>query len=169
MHGRFGYATGESERQLLTFMLGGEHYGVDILCVQEIRRWSAVTTLPGAPTQVLGVLNLRGSIIPVVDLRLHFGLEKAEYNPFTVTIVLSVRAPTGSLEFGVVVDKVSEVVSVPAKALAPTPDLGDLASHEHILGFASIAERMVVLLDVDRLIGASILSPTYSKRTRINE
>lgn len=156
---------GEAERQMLTFVLGGEPYGVDILRVQEIRRWSAVTTLPHARPHLLGVLNLRGEIVPIIDLRKHFGLEHAEYTPLTVTIVLSVHAPTGNTQFGVVVDQVSEVVSVPASLLVPTPDLGELADCEHIMGFASVAERMVVLLDVDRLIGTSLNSPTQLKRT----
>jgi len=143
-------------RQVLTFVLGSETYGVDILRVQEIRGWSAVTTIPNAPPHVLGVLNLRGSIVPIVDLRKRFSLQRAEYTELTVIIVLSVNGPAGRRDFGIVVDGVSEVVSLQSDALKPTPDLGCRAATEHILGLASIAERMVVLLDIDRLIGSQL-------------
>ena len=110
--------------QVLTFVLGSETYGVDILRVQEIRGWSAVTKIPNSPPHVLGVLNLRGSIVPVVDLRKRFNLEQAEYTAITVIIVLSVRSESGRRDFGVVVDGVSDVVDVQASAVRPTPDLG---------------------------------------------
>ncbi len=143
-------------RQVLTFVLGSETYGVDILRVQEIRGWSAVTKIPDAPPHILGVLDLRGSIVPIVDLRKRFSLEHAEYTGLTVIIVLSVNAPGGRRDFGIVVDGVSEVVSLRSDALKPTPDLGCPAATEHILALASIAERMVVLLDFDRLIGSQL-------------
>jgi purine-binding chemotaxis protein CheW len=145
--------------QVLTFVLGSETYGVDILRVQEIRGWSAVTKIPNSPPHVLGVLNLRGSIVPVVDLRKRFSLEQAEYTAVTVIIVLSVRGEAGRRDFGVVVDGVSDVVDVEAGAVKPTPDLGSRAATDHIRGLVSIAERMVVLLDIDRLIGAQITEP----------
>jgi len=148
---------GEPEsRQVLTFVLGSETYGVDILRVQEIRGWSTVTTIPDAPPHVLGVLNLRGSIVPIIDLRKRFSLQHAQYTGLTVIIVLSVNAPAGRHDFGIVVDAVSEVVSLQSDALRPTPDLGCRAATEHILGLASLAERMVVLLDIDRLIGSQL-------------
>ncbi|HEY8535918.1 MAG TPA: chemotaxis protein CheW, partial [Vicinamibacterales bacterium] len=96
--------------QVLTFILGNESYGVDILRVQEIRGWSTVTKIPHAPAYVLGVLNLRGSIVPIVDLRMRFNLDRAEYTAVTVIIVLSVNSPAGRREIGVVVDGVSDVV-----------------------------------------------------------
>src|SRR5579871_765212 len=98
--------------QYLTFEIGGETYGVEILRVREIRGWTQVTKIPHAPPHVLGVLNLRGSIVPVVDLRLRFELDRAEYTKVTVIIVLSVRAAAGRREVGVVVDGVSDVVDI---------------------------------------------------------
>ena len=117
--------------QVLTFVLGSETYGVDILRVQEIRGWSAVTKIPNSAPHVLGVLNLRGSIVPVVDLRKRFSLEQAEYTAVTVIIVLSVRGQAGRRDFGVVVDGVSDVVDVQASEVRPTPDLGCRAATDH--------------------------------------
>ena len=145
--------------QVLTFVLGEETYGVDILRVQEIRGWSAVTKIPNSPPHVLGVLNLRGSIVPIVDLRKRFNLAQAEYTPVTVIIVLTVRSEAGRRDFGVVVDGVSDVVDVDTAAVKPTPDLGSRAATDHISGLVSIAERMVVLLDIDRLIGSQMVEP----------
>ncbi len=142
--------------QVLTFVLGSETYGVDILRVQEIRGWSAVTKIPNSPPHVLGVLNLRGSIVPVVDLRKRFSLEQAEYTAITVIIVLSVRGEAGRRDFGVVVDGVSDVVDVQASAVRPTPDLGCRAATDHIRGLVPVNDRMVVLLDLDRLIGGEM-------------
>jgi purine-binding chemotaxis protein CheW len=140
-------------QQVLTFVLGNETYGVDILRVQEIRGFSAVTKIPHAPSHVLGVLNLRGSIVPIVDLRMRFSLERAEYNAVTVIIVLSVQSATGRRDFGVVVDGVSDVVDVKKAEVRPAPELGSASATEYILGLVPVAERMVVLLDIDCLIG----------------
>ena len=144
--------------QVLTFVLGKETYGVDILRVQEIRGWSSVTKIPHAPAHVLGVLNLRGSIVPVVDLRMRFNLERAEYTAITVIIVLSVQSAAGRRDFGVVVDGVSDVVDVAAAAVKPAPEMGSRAATEHIRGLVSIGDNMVVLLDIDRLIGGDMLN-----------
>jgi purine-binding chemotaxis protein CheW len=142
--------------QVLTFVLGGETYGVDILRVQEIRGWSTVTKIPHAPRNVLGVLNLRGSIVPIVDMRMQFNLERAEYTAVTVIIVLSVQSRTGHRNFGVVVDGVSDVVTLNPAQVQPAPDLGSRAATEHIRGLIPVAEQMVVLLDIDRLIGGHL-------------
>jgi purine-binding chemotaxis protein CheW len=139
--------------QVLTFVLGGETYGVDILRVQEIRGWSAVTKIPQSPPHVLGVLNLRGAIVPIVDLRTRFELERAEYTPVTVIIVLSVASTVGRRDLGVVVDGVSDVVDVQASDVRPPPEIGGASATSYIRGLVTIAERMVVLLDIDRLIG----------------
>jgi purine-binding chemotaxis protein CheW len=152
-------ATEATTEQVLTFVLGAETYGVDILRVQEIRGWSAVTRIPNSPPHVLGVLNLRGSIVPIVDLRKRFELAQAEYTAVTVVIVLTVRSGAGRREFGVVVDGVSDVVDVEAAAVQPTPDMGARAATDHIRGLVSIAGRMVVLLDIDRLLGAQLTEP----------
>src|SRR3954469_898315 len=113
---------GDGSQQVLTFVLGNETYGVDILRVQEIRGFSAVTKIPHAPSHVLGVLNLRGSIVPIVDLRMRFSLERAEYNAVTVIIVLSVQSANGRRDFGVVVDGVSDVVDVNKAEVRPAPE-----------------------------------------------
>jgi purine-binding chemotaxis protein CheW len=144
-----------STRQMLTFVLGEETYAVDILRVQEIRGWSAVTKIPQAPAHVLGVLNLRGSIVPIVDLRMRFRLALAEYTALTVIIVLSVNAGATRRDFGVVVDGVSDVVDVKESEVRAAPDLGTQGS-DFIRGLVAVAGRMVVLLDIDRLIGGDL-------------
>jgi purine-binding chemotaxis protein CheW len=143
-------------RQVLTFVLGAQTYGVDILRVQEIRGWSAVTKIPQAPAHVLGVLNLRGSIVPIVDLRMRFNLERAEYTPITVIIVLSVLTGSSRRDFGVVVDGVSDVVDVNDADMRAAPELGSRGTTSYISGLVTLQERMVVLLDIDRLIGADL-------------
>jgi len=143
-------------QQVLTFVLGSETYGVDILRVQEIRGWSSVTKIPHAPAHVLGVLNLRGSIVPIVDMRMQFNLERAEYTAVTVIIVLSVQSRKGKRDFGVVVDGVSDVVNVDDTQVKPAPDLGAREATEHIRGLMPVADRMVVLLDIDKLIAGQL-------------
>jgi purine-binding chemotaxis protein CheW len=142
--------------QVLTFTLGEETYGVDILRVQEIRGWSPVTRIPQAPGHVLGVLNLRGSIVPIVDLRMRFNLQHAEYTPLTVIIVLSVQSAVGRRDFGLVVDGVSDVIDVLASDVKPAPEMGANVSTEYIEGLAAVSGRMVMLLDIDQLIGADV-------------
>jgi len=145
-------STHQAPRQVLTFSLGDETYGVDILRVQEIRGWSPVTRIPQAPKHVLGVLNLRGSIVPIVDLRLRFNLPRAEFTPLTVIVVLSVDSPAGKREFGLVVDSVSDVVDINADAVRETPHLGSKASSDVIQGLVTVADRMLILLNSDELI-----------------
>lgn len=138
--------------QFLTFFLGGEEYGVDILRVREIRGWSPVTRMPESPEFVLGVLNLRGSIVPVIDMRLRFRLKNAEYIDTTVIIVLSVESSKGNRNMGIVVDAVSDVLQVPVDDVKPSPDFGTAISTEFISGLASLESKMVMLLDIDRLL-----------------
>jgi len=142
--------------QYLIVGLGREEYGMDILAVREIRGWTPVTRIPQAPHYVLGVLNLRGSIVPVLDLRLRFGLPGEEYTHTTVTVIVTVA---GRL-FGVVVDNVSDVLDVAGTAVRPVPDMGTTVDTEYLKGLTSAAERMVLLLDVDKLLqpqGAQML------------
>jgi purine-binding chemotaxis protein CheW len=147
----------DSTKQMLTFVLGDETYGVDILRVQEIRGWQPVTRIPQSPRHVLGVLNLRGSIVPIVDLRMRLDFERAEYTAVTVIIVLSIQSAHGRRDVGVVVDAVSDVINVQAREVKPAPDLGAQVNIEYIQGLATIADRMVMLLDIDRLISADIM------------
>jgi purine-binding chemotaxis protein CheW len=139
--------------QVLTFAIGDATYGIDIPCVQEIRGWSPVTRLPQAPADVLGVLNLRGSIVPVLDLRLKFGSTNVQYTPITVIIVVSVTSAKGPREFGMVVDGVSDVIDITPEDVKPAPDLGATSSGAYIRGLVPVTGRMVVLLDVALLIG----------------
>ncbi len=139
-------------RQVLTFSLGSEGYGIDILRVHEIRGWTPVTRIPNRPPHVLGVLNLRGSIVSIIDLRLRFNLARAEFTPLTVIIVISVQTSTGEREFGLVVDGVSDVVDIYAQNLKEAPCLGNCANEDFIQGLAIVADCMLILLNVDELI-----------------
>src|ERR1700754_3605017 len=141
-------AASDEAAQYLTVNLGNEEYGVDILAVREIRGWTLVTRIPQAPSYVLGVLNLRGAIVPVLDLRLRFGLEREEYTDTTVCVIVMVAGR----QFGVVVDAVSDVVEVIPGAIRPVPDMGTTVDTEYLKGLTSVGERMVLLLDVDRLL-----------------
>lgn len=141
-----------SLQQVLTFTLGAESFGVEILRVQEIRGWSKVTQIPEAPAHVLGVLNLRGSIVPIVDLRMRMGLERIEYTPLTVIVVLSVQSDAGRRDFGIVVDGVSDVTDLTQENLKPAPDLGSGVNTDYIRALAAVGDRMMMLLDVDRLL-----------------
>jgi purine-binding chemotaxis protein CheW len=145
-------ATGSERGQMLTFRLGAETYGVDILRVKEIRGWSPVTKIPHSPPAVLGVLNLRGAVVPIIDLRLRFALPEAGFSATTVIIVLSLVTASGQRECGVVVDSVSDVADVAPEAVKPPPSLRSGSHGEFISGIATIDERMVILLNVDELV-----------------
>lgn len=149
--------TNQPTKQMLTFVLGDETYGVDILKVQEIRGWAPVTRVPQSSHHVLGVLNLRGSIVPIVDLRMRLNFENAEYNAVTVIIVMSIQSATGRRDVGVVVDAVSDVVDVRLDHVKPSPELSNYGRSEYIQGLATIADRMVMLLDIDNLVGPDIM------------
>jgi len=144
---------GAAARQVLTFSLNEETYGVDILRVQEIRGWSVVNRIPQTPPHVLGVLSLRGSIVPIIDLLVRFGLASAEFTPLTVIIVLSIKTAKGLSEFGLVVDSVSDVVDIRGEDIKETPNMGGKMNADFIESLATVADRMVILLDVDALIG----------------
>jgi purine-binding chemotaxis protein CheW len=143
---------------MLAFMLGGEMFGVDILSVKEIRGWSPVTRIPQSPPQVLGVLNLRGAVVPIIDLRRRFELQSADFSPTTVIIVLSLRTGEGTRECGVVVDGVSDVVDVAPGSLKPPPSFGGQSRPRCIRGLAQIGERMLILLDVEQLVTSDLAS-----------
>ena len=134
--------------QQLTFDLAGEEYGVEILAVREIRGWSRVTRIPQTPAYLLGVLNLRGAIVPIMDLRLRFGLERESYGDSTVVIIVAVAERL----FGIVVDAVSDVVDIDPSAIKPVPDMGAVVDTRYLKGLATHVERMVMLLDVDKLM-----------------
>ena len=144
--------TADSSNQYLSFNLGGEEYGVDILRVHEIREWKQVRTLPDTPVYMKGVLDLRGTIVPIIDLRSRFRLTSAEYTPTTVIIVLAVMTAKKQLMVGVVVDGVSDVLDIPTSGIRGAPELGNCISTRYMSGMATLDERMVILLDVDRML-----------------
>ena len=138
-------------RKVLTFSLGAEVYGVDILRVKEIRGWSPVTRIPQSPESLLGVLNLRGVIVPVIDLRKRFGLAVAEFNAMTVTIVLSLQTASGQKEHGFVVDAVRDVVDLAAGSMRPAPEVGSTSANDFIEAIATHEEQMLILLNAESL------------------
>lgn len=143
----------EQTDQYLTFIMADEEYGVDILSVQEIRGWETVTPIPNAPSHVKGVINLRGTIVPIIDLRQRFGLKNVEYGPLTVVIVLKVATAKGSRIMGIVVDAVSDVYSLSVDDMKSAPDLGDHVNTLYIKGLVSVNSKMVILLDINELLG----------------
>lgn len=153
-----GTAAGAGLSQFLSFTLGREEYGVDILRVQEIRGWQAVTRVPNAPPHLLGVLNLRGTIVPIIDMRMRFRLAQVDYAPTTVIIVLSVHSARGRHVFGIVVDSVSDVLDVKPEDVKATPDFGAAVSTDFISGLATVGEHMVMLLNIDKLLSADELA-----------
>ncbi len=138
----------EASLQQLTFSLAGEEYGVDILSVREIRSWSRVTRIPQTPDYVLGVLNLRGAIVPVMDLRLRFGLQRESYGDDTVMIIVAMVERL----FGIVVDAVSDVVDIDPSTIKPVPDMGAVVDTRYLKGLVTHVDRMVMLLDVEKLM-----------------
>lgn len=137
----------ELEQEYLTFILQGEEYGVDILCVQEIRVWSPVTELPNKPSYIKGVINLRGVIIPIIDLRVRFGKEPLEYNEQTVTIILRHRSEEKTMVVGIVVDAVSEVYKLSKNLIRKAPAFGNNIDSCFLKGLASVEDKLIILLD----------------------
>jgi purine-binding chemotaxis protein CheW len=138
----------ELAREYLTFRLGDEEYGIDILKVQEIRGYENPTRIANAPHFLKGVVNLRGTIVPIVDLRLRFGCASNEYNSFTVSIVLHI----GQRTIGVVVDSVSDVMEIPADCVRTAPEMASAIEAAYIRGLAQVGERMVILLDIESML-----------------
>ena len=136
--------------EYLTFVLGSEEYGLEILKVQEIRGFDAVTQIANTPSFIKGVVNLRGKIVPIVDLRIKFNLGKVEYNEFTVVIILNLRGRV----VGIVVDGVSDVMDLNESHIREVPDLVSNIDTQYILGLASIDERMLILVDIERLMNS---------------
>jgi purine-binding chemotaxis protein CheW len=156
-------AAASGSRQVLTFSLGREVYGVDILRVKEIRGWSPVTRIPQSPQSVLGVLNLRGAIVPIIDLRVRFALPQAEFTAVTVIIVLSLRTEQGVRECGVVVDNVKDVVDIAPDSIRPAPSMNAGNASEFIEGITTSDEQMLILLNADDLVSRE-LSPALTER-----
>lgn len=143
--------TGKSENEgheFLVFRLGEEEYGIDILSVQEIRGYEGVTRIANAPAFIKGVTNLRGVIVPIVDLRLKFNLGSADYTAQTVVIVLNI----GQRVVGVVVDGVSDVLSLGGEQIKPAPEFGATLSTHYLMGLGSLEDRMLILVDIEKLM-----------------
>lgn len=137
--------------EYLTFTLGSEEYAIDILKVQEIRAYEQPTLIANAPAFIKGVINLRGIIVPVVDLRIKFKLDMIEYTPFTVVVILNVA----SRVIGVVVDSVSDVISLTQAQIRPAPDFSGSFDTKFILGLASQESRMMIVTDIERLMSSA--------------
>ena len=138
-------------QELLTFTLGGEEYGIDILKVQEIRGYDAVTAIANTPDFIKGVINLRGIIVPIVDMRIKFQLGKAEYDEFTVVIILNVA----NRVVGMVGDGVSDVITLTPEQIRPAPEFGSAIDTQYVMGLGTVDERMLILVDIERLLSSS--------------
>src|SRR5690606_24258519 len=133
--------------EFLAFTLGREEYGIDIQKVQELRSYEAVTRIANAPDHLKGVINLRGIIVPIIDMRIRFSLGEASYDQFTVVIILNV----GGRTVGMVVDSVSDVITLTGEQVKPAPDMGSVAA-DYLVGLGTIEERMGIRVDIDRLM-----------------
>jgi len=140
-------ADGKS-RELLTFTLGKEEYGIDILRVQEIRGYDAVTTIANSPEFIKGVINLRGIIVPIVDMRIKFSLSNVTYNELTVVIILNVA----NRVMGIVVDGVSDVIALNADQIKAAPEFSSSLDMQYITGVGTVDERMIIVIDIEKLM-----------------
>lgn len=137
--------------EFLAFTLGKEEYGIDILKVQEIRGYEAVTRIANAPEFIKGVVNLRGIIVPIVDMRIKFNLGEPTYDQFTVVIILNI----GGRVMGMVVDSVSDVITLSADQVKPAPEMGTAFNTDYLIGLGTLDERMLILIDIDKLMSSS--------------
>ncbi len=144
-------ATVTSIREFLAFKLGAEEYGIDILRVQEIRSYEQPTRMASAPAFVKGVINLRGVIVPIIDMRIKFDLTQVSYDTFTVVIVLNI----GNQVVGMVVDGVSDVITLTPEQLRPVPEFASTIGSDHLLAIGSIQDRMLILLDIEKLMNSA--------------
>ena len=141
-------AGNQPTQEFLTFTLGAEEYAIDILRVQEIRGYDQVTAIANSPACIKGVINLRGAIVPIVDLRIKFNLASVTYDEFTVVIILNVRERI----VGAVVDSVSDVIALSGAQIKPPPEFGGSFDTEYLLGLATVSERMLILVDIEKLM-----------------
>jgi len=137
--------------EVLTFTLGKEEYGIDIQRVQELRGYDTVTAIANAPDFIKGVVNLRGSIVPILDLRLKFNMDASAYDQFTVVIIVNV----GGRLIGMVVDSVSDVIALSREQIKPPPQMSGLLDAEHLIGLGTVGERMLILIDLARLMSSA--------------
>ncbi|WP_286239179.1 chemotaxis protein CheW [Neptuniibacter halophilus] len=154
-------------QQYLSFLLDNEEYGIDILRVQELRGWTPVTHIPDMPEYLKGVLNLRGAIIPVIDLRQRFGLKRLEYGPTTVVIVIKVDSGSCERVMGIVVDAVAETYTLSADQIQPAPQIGGVINTEFITGLVAQEDKMIVLMDIDELMNSDELAIEQPARSDV--
>jgi purine-binding chemotaxis protein CheW len=145
-----GSEAAQAGREYLSFVLGEAQYCIDILKVQEIRTYEEPTRIANTPEFIKGVMNLRGNIVPIIDLRVKFGLPEPRYDSQTVVIVLNVAKRT----VGVVVDGVSDVIALPAAAIRPPPELGGALDMRYLQGLATVGDQMLILIDIERLMSS---------------
>nr|WP_192805067.1 chemotaxis protein CheW [Noviherbaspirillum aerium] len=138
-------------QEFLAFTLGKEEYGIDILKVQEIRGYETVTRIANAPDFIKGVVNLRGIIVPIVDMRIKFHLGEPTYDQFTVVIILNI----GGRVVGMVVDSVSDVITLSPEQIKPAPEMGTALNTDYLIGLGTIDQRMLILVDIDKLMSSS--------------
>jgi purine-binding chemotaxis protein CheW len=136
--------------EVVTFKLGEEEYGIDIQKVQELRGYDAVTRIANAPDYIKGVVNLRGIIVPIIDMRIKFKLGDPTYDQFTVVIVLNI----GGRVVGMVVDSVSDVITLTGEQIKPAPEMGSVLDADYLIGLGTLDERMLILVDIDRLMSS---------------
>jgi purine-binding chemotaxis protein CheW len=153
-----GAGGSDGSNQFLTFTLDSEEYGIEILKVQEIKGFSKITPIPNAPTFVKGVMNLRGAVVPIVDLRSRFCMAARDYDQFTVIIVVNL----GEKVVGLVVDTVSDVMTIPQANVAETPELAGGVDASCITGMGKVDEKLVMLLDIARLVGSDQLAESQA-------
>lgn len=145
--------TKDTEHEFLTFVLGEETYALDVMTVKEIRGYQPVTKIANAPEFVKGVLNLRGDIVPIIDLRIKFSVGEATYNDFTIVIMLNI----GERVVGIVVDEVSDVIKVAAQDIKPPPEFGIVFDSSYLYGLTSIEQQMIILINIESLISSDEL------------
>jgi purine-binding chemotaxis protein CheW len=146
----------------LTFQLAQEEFGIRVLKVREILGLQEITAVPQTPSHVKGVINLRGKVVPLIDLRLKFGMPAAEYTTRTCIIVTQVRAEVGLVLMGIVVDGVSEVLNLTVQEIEDTPDFGQDASCQYLLGMAKVKGKVKILLDIDKVLSSQELGDLRS-------
>lgn len=144
-------AANATTNEFLTFRLGNEEYGIEILKVQEIRNYDAITQIANAPEFIKGVVNLRGIIVPIVDMRIKFRLGNESYDEFTVVIIINIAGRV----VGMVVDSVSDVINLAEEQMRPTPSFGSIIDTEYIMGLGAVDERMLILIDIEKLMTSS--------------
>ena len=147
--------------EFLSFTLGHEEYGIDIQKVQELRGYDTVTRIANAPEHIKGVVNLRGIIVPIIDMRIKFNLGAPTYDPFTVVIILNISDRV----MGMVVDSVSDVITLKPEQIKPAPSMGSMLDTEYLIGLGTLDERMLILIDLDRLMSSDEMGLVEKKLT----